>query len=342
MSVMDHWHPVLLARNLRDKPVGVCLNGHEIVLFRSGANQIGALEDRCPHRRMRLSQGEVVGQRLQCKYHGWCFNAEGEGESPGTPKLTTCAKHYDAQERHGAIWVKSADSQPKFPTFDVGGHYHVCTLYHRAKAPLEVTLDNFCEVEHTATTHALFGFPLERMQEVQVRFETTDSSVRSINHGPPKPLPWALRTMLGVGKNYQFNDDWTTYFSPVHSVYQHWWSDPITGKESRVRWKMYIFFTPINDDETAVVSFTFTRSSYPGPNGGVRLFKWLMVPMLSHEIDLDVDILDNLADKNPAIDGMKLSRFDRILGLNRERIQKVYRGRQLPVVDVPRPEVEMA
>jgi hypothetical protein len=33
-----------------------------------------------------------------------------------------------------------------------------------------------------------------------------------------------------------------------------------------------------------------------------------------------------LADKNPDIDGMKLSRFDRVLGLNRERIEAIYRG----------------
>ena len=29
----------------------------------------------------------------------------------------------------------------------------------------------------------------------------------------------------------------------------------------------------------------------------------------------------------PGIDGMKLSRFDRVLGLNRERIERVYRGK---------------
>ena len=336
MGVMDHWQPVLLSQKLRNKPVGVRLNGHDIVLFRSEANQIGALEDRCPHRRMRLSQGEVIDQRLQCKYHGWSFNSAGEGISPGTPRMSACARHFDAQERHGAIWVKSAESQPAFPSFEVDGHYHVCTLYHRAHAPLEVTVDNFCEIEHTPTTHAMFGFPLERMHEVQVRFETTDTAVRVINHGPPKRLPWVYRLLLGIGPNYQFNDDWTTYFSPVYSVYQHWWSDPTTGKESRVRWKMYIFFTPISDSETAVVSFTFTQSRYPGPNGCVRLFKWLLVPMLSHEIDLDMDILDNLADKSPGIEGMKLSRFDRVLGLNRERIDKVYRGQRLPIsVETP-------
>ena len=43
-------------------------------------------------------------------------------------------------------------------------------------------------------------------------------------------------------------------------------------------------------------------------------------------LGLDVRILEGLADKNPSIEGMKLSRFDRVLGLNRERIESIYRG----------------
>ena len=54
---------------------------------------------------------------------------------------------------------------------------------------------------------------------------------------------------------------------------------------------------------------------------------WLIRRKLDHEIRLDVRILEGLADKRSDIEGMKLSRFDRVLGLNRERIEKIYRGR---------------
>jgi phenylpropionate dioxygenase-like ring-hydroxylating dioxygenase large terminal subunit len=327
MAALDHWHPVLCSKDLRRRPVGVRLNSHDIVLFRTGEGEVGALEDCCPHRRMRLSLGKVVNRRLQCSYHGWTFDTSGLGESPGTPKLHACATRFDAVERHGAVWVKSADSQPLFPPFEVDGYYHVCTLRHQAKAPLELVLDNFTEIEHTPTTHAMFGYALDRMSEVEVRFEPTEATVRVINAGPPKPLGPVLRLLLGVGKGYQFNDDWTTYFSPVYSVYDHWWSDPKTGRRNRVGWRLYIFFTPLDEHETAVMTFAYTRSSYPGPAGGVRLFKWLLVRMLDHEICLDVRILGNLADKRPGITGMRLSRFDRVLGLNRERIERIYHNR---------------
>jgi phenylpropionate dioxygenase-like ring-hydroxylating dioxygenase large terminal subunit len=304
----------------------VRLSGHDIVLFRT-SDGVGALRDFCPHRRMRLSLGQVVGDRLQCRYHGWTYDVQGNGESPGTPKLHACAEPFEACEAHGAVWVKSAGSEPVFPRFDVAGYHPMGVLAHEVRAPLELVVDNFCEIEHTPTTHAVFGYELSRMHEVQVRFETTDATVRVINHGPPKNLGPVLSWMIGVKPHYQFNDDWTTYFSPVYSVYQHWWSDPQTGRESMVRWLLFIFFTPMDDQSTSLMTFAFAKSKWPGPAGALRPFKGMMRRMLDREIRLDVEILEGLASQDTSINGLKLSRFDRVLGLNRERIERVYRGK---------------
>jgi len=327
MAIHDHWHPILQSEQLKDSAVaGVRLAGEDIVLYRDSHGAVGALVDHCPHRRMKLSLGKVYHDKLQCGYHGWTFDPRGNGESPATPKLYACARHFEVTEQYDAIWVRNAGAATQFPKFDVEGHYNVCNLSHRVKAPLELTVDNFCEIEHTPTTHAFFGYPLERMHEVEVEFQPTDTSVRVINRGPRKRISLFLRRLVGIGNDYLFMDDWTTYFSPVYSVYDHWWQCPSTGKESMVRWRLYIFFVPIDACQTAIFTFAFTKSRYPGPAGGVRLFKWLMRRQLSYEIDLDVKVLEGLADQNPSIEGMKLSRFDRVLGLNRERIEKIYRG----------------
>ena len=47
---------------------------------------------------------------------------------------------------------------------------------------------------------------------------------------------------------------------------------------------------------------------------------------IAYEIGLDVAILNDLASYNTKMEGMKLSRFDKALMLNRERIESVYRG----------------
>jgi phenylpropionate dioxygenase-like ring-hydroxylating dioxygenase large terminal subunit len=329
MGVFDHWHPIIPAKHLRRRPAAVCLHGTNIALFRTASGQIGALEDCCPHRRMKLSLGRVINDRLQCLYHGWTFDSCGAGQSPGTPKLHATARPFEAREHHGVIWVKSAESRPEFPRFPTlarDGYFHLCTLHHEVKAPLEVTVDNFCEIEHTPTTHAFFGYALDRMPEVQVRFETTAKSVRVINHGPPKRMAWPYRLLLGVRSNYLFYDDWTTFFSPIYSVYDHWWADPATGKESMVRWKLFIFFTPRDERTTSLTTFAFTKSRYPGPAGGMRAVRWLLRRKIDHEIRLDMRILEGLADQSPNLEGMKLSRFDKVLALNRERINHIYRG----------------
>jgi phenylpropionate dioxygenase-like ring-hydroxylating dioxygenase large terminal subunit len=329
MGVLDHWHPVLPARRLRRSPKFVRLHGNEIALFRTGSGQIGALEDRCPHRRMRLSRGCVIGERLQCRYHGWTFDCQGAGQSPGTPTLHASACRFDVREKLGVVWLKSAESNAAFPDLVFPkreGYFHLCTLHHVVKAPLEVTLDNFCEIEHTPTTHAFFGYDLGKMPAVKVRFETTENSVRVMNFGPPRRMAWLYRLLLGVRSNYLFYDDWTTYFSPVYSIYDHWWADPQTGNENMVRWKLFIFLTPRDASETALTTFVFTKSRFPGPAGGMRLMRWLLRRKIDHEICLDRDILEGLADQRPEIEGMKLSRFDKVLALNRERIARVYRA----------------
>src|SRR5581483_6527788 len=307
MAELDHWHPVLLARRLRRRPVGVRLAGRDLVLFRTPAG-VGALADACPHRRMRLSAGgRVVDGRLRCAYHGWTFDPAGSGESPGTPKLTACAEAFEAREAHGAVWVCRPGAATAFPAFDVAGYLPSAVTEHRVTAPLELVLDNFCEIEHTPTTHGLFGYDLTRMHEVAVRYETTDATVRVVNSGPAKPAPLPLRVLLGIRKRHHFHDEWTTHFSPVYCVYDHWWADPATGRENMVRWRLYIFFAPVTADETRVTTFGYVKSRYPGPAGGARLFRWLMRWQLDAEIRADVWVLENLASREPSIAGLKLS-----------------------------------
>lgn len=329
MGMIDHWHPLYPSAKLKKRGVaGVTICNRNIAIFRTKDGEIGALDDMCPHRRMKLSLGRVVNDKLQCKYHGWTFTCGGAGESPGTPKLQACAGNYDTREENGFIWIKPRGVDAVFPKFDVDGMIPMTSMEHIAHAPLEVAVDNFCEIEHTGTVHEIFGYELDGMRDVQVRFESTDSTVRVINTGPPKSLGLRLQLLLRIKKNYLFTDDWTTHFSPVYSVYDHWWGDPETGREAWVRWRLYMFFTPIDDHSIRVTTFAYVKSHYPAFL--VKLFRGKMRRELYNEIRLDVEILSQLASYDTSLEGMKLSRFDKALGLNRERIDRIYRGNPPP------------
>jgi hypothetical protein len=70
----------------------------------------------------------------------------------------------------------------------------------------------------------------------------------------------------------------------------------------------------------------YAKSLWPFGAGGLRLARWYIKKQTATEIDADIDMLQYMADYEPGLAGLKLSRFDKSLGLNRERIQRIYRG----------------
>lgn len=59
------------------KPLAVKVAGEKLVLFRDQAGVVGALLDRCPHRGVALSLGEMKDGCLTCPFHGWEFGRDG-------------------------------------------------------------------------------------------------------------------------------------------------------------------------------------------------------------------------------------------------------------------------
>ena len=326
MPEIDHYHPVLKSEELRKKPVLVRVAGLEIVVFRTAGGALGALEERCPHRGMRLSLGAVEGEELVCRYHGWRYRNDGSGRIPATPAARPCAQRYDVVERLGAIWVKRQGSAATFPRFDVAGHSPVGRLRHTAPAPLEVVLDNFIEVEHTPTTHALLGYPSDRMHEVETKTTVTDDSVRVHNVGPQRRLPGPVYRLFGITPDLWFVDDWTTYFSPLYTVYNQYWVDPTTREQVRPALRIVVFFNPVGPKETEIFTFAYTQASLLDRFGLNLLLFPLTRAFVDLEVRRDCAMLAGMADGRTGLEGSTLGRFDKALGACRKRIERIYRG----------------
>lgn len=110
----NHWYVAALSGEVTHQPYALILWHQAIVLYRDSHGQIHALEDRCPHRQVKLSHGLVVGDRLECAYHGWQFDQG--GLCAGVPylaedqKLPTCKlRSYPVREQDGFIWVFPGD-----------------------------------------------------------------------------------------------------------------------------------------------------------------------------------------------------------------------------------------
>ncbi|MEO0818845.1 MAG: nitrite reductase small subunit NirD [Pseudomonadota bacterium] len=53
-----------------------------VALFRTGADEVFAIDDRCPHRGGPLSEGIVHGRAVTCPLHNWVISLE-TGEAGG-------------------------------------------------------------------------------------------------------------------------------------------------------------------------------------------------------------------------------------------------------------------
>lgn len=75
------WYPVMPVCDLDKKvPTGKKVLGLDLVVWWDrNENAWKVFDDSCPHRLAPLSEGRIdQWGRLQCVYHGWCFNGSGD------------------------------------------------------------------------------------------------------------------------------------------------------------------------------------------------------------------------------------------------------------------------
>ncbi len=323
--MLNYWHPVLSSRALRtDRVVGIKVCDRSLAIFRTAQGRLGAVDDQCIHRRMKLSLGKVRDSRLVCPYHGWSFDCDGQGESPSAPKIHACVGSYDCAEHRGVIWVKARNSTQHLPALELDGWEFTGAVFNRLRAPLQLVIDNFSEVEHTVTTHPHFGFDPARADQAVVKLESCEDSVTSRGYGPAKTPPLDTRLVVGFRRGDLFHTDFTFHFDPPRSAVTHWWTDPQTSGERFFKYHVIHYFVPEAENVTRMVTFSFLKLQWPALHYWGRKFGWLLRRRTWQTVEEDAVLLENLANQSTALDGMKLSRYDPILGLTRERLNRIY------------------
>ena len=142
--------------------------GESIVFFRQENGAWAGIGNRCPHRFAPLDKGRIVGNALQCGYHGLRFNGAGEcvhnsigkGHVPRAAKV----KSYPVVQRHGMLWVwcgehelASADLIPDFSVLEDPAWAAATGGYIRIQADYQLVVDNLMDLTHVAFLHPMFG-----------------------------------------------------------------------------------------------------------------------------------------------------------------------------------------
>ncbi len=154
---------------MADEPVQIWLLGEPWVLVRL-AGDLVAFRDRCPHRFAPLSAGRVVGDRLECGYHGWQYAPDGRvvripalGPSTALPPRACLDLPAGVCERFGLVWL--APEAPvcelhEFPEWDDPAYTRAETAPRRTTVSALQLADNFLDAAHFPTVHVrTFGTP---------------------------------------------------------------------------------------------------------------------------------------------------------------------------------------
>jgi phthalate 4,5-dioxygenase oxygenase subunit len=120
----EHWLPACMIEEVAEPdctPLRVRLLGEDMVVFRDSKGRVGALDEKCPHRRASLAFGRNEECGLRCLYHGWKFDVDGNAvdmsSEPVDAKLRTTMKTraYPVEEAGGFVWVWMGDPEKVTP-----------------------------------------------------------------------------------------------------------------------------------------------------------------------------------------------------------------------------------
>lgn len=114
MFVRNAWYVGALAKDVGRSLFSVRMLSESLVLYRREDGQIVALEDSCPHRRLPLSKGRLIGDQVECGYHGLTFDCSGAcTKAPGTAQIPKSAvvRSYPCAERYGMVWIWMGDAE---------------------------------------------------------------------------------------------------------------------------------------------------------------------------------------------------------------------------------------
>ena len=106
------WYVAALSAEIDSQLTPLQVLGERLVLFRNRRAQPVALEDACPHRKLPLSKGRLLGDLVECGYHGLTFDASGTCvRAPTQARIPPLAQvhSFPTVDKYGLVWVWMGD-----------------------------------------------------------------------------------------------------------------------------------------------------------------------------------------------------------------------------------------
>ncbi|MBH8572334.1 aromatic ring-hydroxylating dioxygenase subunit alpha [Nostocaceae cyanobacterium CENA369] len=251
----NHWYVVARSVEVTKKPIGIIIWQQAIALYRDSQGQIHALKDCCPHRQVKLSHGQVVGDELECAYHGWRFNYKGECAAvpylAANQKLPNCTiRRYPVKEQDGFIWLFPGDVEPSVEPLGLPEWEHLNYIATvsviNCQAHYSFLIENLMDMYHGHLHQDLQAWAEAALQDIDEDDNRVDAHYTAQSYYKIDKI-WSI-SQLFIPALRRLH----TEALNVSYVYPHWVST--LGKD----FKIYCLLCPINETQTKAYLIHFT------------------------------------------------------------------------------------
>jgi phenylpropionate dioxygenase-like ring-hydroxylating dioxygenase large terminal subunit len=254
------WYVVSQSAQIDDQLQSIKILGDNLLFYRNSKDEVVALEDACPHRKLPLSMGKLVGDAVQCGYHGLTFDAAGKCINAPTQDKTPSnafVRSYPIVEKYKLVWIWMGDpdlmDQSKMLELDnyddpswglTDGGMLECQCHYL------YLLDNLLDPSHVAWVHR-GSFASAGTEDVPLIIEDTAAGVlvsRWIKDIVPPPYYAEMLPFQGKVDRLQYYEAVMPSIAVNMSTYARagLGGDSDNLPEDSYRMRSYHFITPID------------------------------------------------------------------------------------------------
>lgn len=248
------WYVAAFSDEVTREPLARTLLDTPIVFYRKEDGWPVALVDRCPHRFAPLSDGVLVGDDIQCGYHGLVFDCAGRcvanPHNAGKPLSAASVRSFTLFERYGFVWIWPGDAEradpeliPHFPYLEDDSLWRVLKGHLLVKGNYQLVTDNLLDLTHAPYLHPGFKMPgVTPEMQLAATQTSVETGERSVHY---------YRTRTGLPPNQATIDLFGFPAEPsISRTHMHWYPPALIDFDNGTRF----------DGQTEMEGFCFPQA----------------------------------------------------------------------------------
>ncbi|XXT21836.1 aromatic ring-hydroxylating dioxygenase subunit alpha [Sorangium sp. So ce429] len=267
----NYWYAAATSKEVTRQPFSRLICGESVAVFRGEDGRPVIIGNRCPHRQAELAGGQLIGNRIQCPYHGMQFDVQSgkcvyipcQDQIPEKARVRV----YPAAERGGRVWIWVGDpskaDESQLPDLWFMDHPEWSSFVEHLEAPIpwQLMADNLLDFIHVPFVHQKTIGSGSAKNLAKNEFLVENGKVRNVMSARDLPVAPVLREWGGFDSN--IDREAFVEWSPPNRVV----SETRTtnerhvekGKESTIFMRLTWMLTPA-DEENTHISFGGARN----------------------------------------------------------------------------------